>query len=43
VIEFRGLKIDLNALGALITAIGGLILIVKGSNQRKKKKENSHE
>lgn len=36
--EFGSLKLDLNALAALITALGGIIMVVKGAKQRQKKK-----
>lgn len=39
--EFKGLKIDLNALAALMTAIGGLWMAIKGAKQRKKNKEDN--
>lgn len=38
--EFHGLKIDFNALAALVTAIGGLLMVIKGAKQRKKKSED---
>lgn len=40
--EFRGLKIDINALAALVTALGGLVMVIKGASQRKKKKEKDN-
>jgi len=35
-------EIDINALAALVTAIGGLIMVVKGSSQRKGRKDKDN-
>ena len=32
-------EIDINALAALVTAVGGLIMVIKGSSQRRRKKD----
>lgn len=35
--KFGNVEIDINAFAALVTAIGGLIMVIKGSSQRKRK------
>ena len=37
--EFKGLKIDIEAIAALVTAVSGLILLIRGKQQKKKKEK----
>lgn len=38
--KYRGFEIDINALAALVTALGGLLMVIKGAQQRNKNKED---
>jgi len=38
-VEFKGLKIDIEAIAALVTAVSGLILLIRGKQQKKKKEK----
>lgn len=39
--KFGQVEIDLNALAALVTAIGGLVMVLKGATQRRKGKKDA--